>query len=398
MKKLLFLSIIIWGLFACNEDSKDSSVLISKVRDLLGETKALDLDKEIQDVKYISLKVTPDDASLIDGVGYYAITQNHIYIHPLKENRIVMFDKTGNFVKTLITYGGGPGELSGSITGMQADESNNILYIFTPDAIWAYTLAGEFISKTTHEYQTIYQASLGNDRFASVSMLYMPFQAGSFGLGIFSLNGDTIALVNNFYSPVIPPENSGFTTAIATAYSDYSESVLFKSGSSDTVYRIGKDTIEPVCVLELKNSDKEIVRSLDVTDFSSIAKKTGDGSDIFVEDMFETHRCIYFRFSCNNVFYVGSINKSTKQTLIERCIQPVNLRRMSDANFQRGMTGTISYNNFPVWGEVIGNRLIQIITFSELQHYSDMNAVSIPEELKELNEESNPVFVYYTLK
>jgi hypothetical protein len=79
-----------------------------------------------------------------------------------------MFDKAGKFIKTLISYGGGPGEISGPIIGMQAGELNNILYLFAPDAIWTYTLEEEFTGKTVHEYSTIYQASLGNGRFASV--------------------------------------------------------------------------------------------------------------------------------------------------------------------------------------------------------------------------------------
>jgi hypothetical protein len=225
----------------------------------------------------------------------------------------------------------------------------------------------------------------------------MPFQAGSFGLGLFNLNGDTIALANNFYSLVVSPEKSGFTTAIAATYSDFPESVLFKSGSNDTIYSIGQNSIEPAYVLYLKNSDKEIARSLDVMDFSFIARKTGYGSDIFVEDMFETPRSIYFRFVCSDEYYIGSINKHTKQTLIEKCIHWGNIRQMSDANFQRGMLGTIRHNNFPVWGRMMGNHLVQIITYNELQYYSDMNVVVIPEELKELDENSNPAFIYYTI-
>ncbi|MDR2809086.1 MAG: 6-bladed beta-propeller [Tannerellaceae bacterium] len=285
MKRIVIFGAFVLALSSCNEDKRGASVWVSEVRDLLEETGTLGLDKEIRAVEYVPLEVTPDDASLIDGVGYYAVTQDYIYIHPVKEKRIVMFDKTGKFLRTLISYGSGPGEIPESIIGMQADEANGMLYLFTPNGALRYTLSGEFIGKTSHEYQTIYQAHLGDDRFASVSMLYMPFQGGSFGLGIFHLNGDTIALSNPFYSPLVPPENSGFTTAIAATHSGFPESVLFKSGSNDTIYRIGKDRIEAAYVLKLRNSDKEIFRSLDVTDFSSIAKKTGEGSDIFVESI-----------------------------------------------------------------------------------------------------------------
>ncbi|MDR2809085.1 MAG: hypothetical protein LBB84_00805 [Tannerellaceae bacterium] len=70
---------------------------------------------------------------------------------------------------------------------------------------------------------------------------------------------------------------------------------------------------------------------------------------------------------------------------------------MADANFQRGMLGTASYRHFPVWGEMAGNRLVQIITYHELQQYPDVDAAVIPEALKGLKEESNPVFIFYSL-
>lgn len=36
--------------------------------------------------------MTTDDASLIDGVYDYAVTDRYIYVFPVKEPRIVLFD------------------------------------------------------------------------------------------------------------------------------------------------------------------------------------------------------------------------------------------------------------------------------------------------------------------
>lgn len=47
--------------------------------------------------------------SLLDGVSEYALTSKYIYVSPVKEQRIVQFDRKGHFIKTLIPFGQGPG-------------------------------------------------------------------------------------------------------------------------------------------------------------------------------------------------------------------------------------------------------------------------------------------------
>lgn len=70
------------------------------------------------------------------------------------------------------------------------------------------------------------------------SVTYVPLQNGSFGLGVFMLEGDTAFIKNDFYSSLVPREKSGFTLKMASVYADVSRSVLFKTGSNDTVFRL----------------------------------------------------------------------------------------------------------------------------------------------------------------
>ena len=60
------------------------------------------------------------------------------------------------------------------------------------------------------------------------------------------------------------------------------------------------------------------------------------------------------------------------------------------------MSGTKSYENFPVWGRVENKELIQVITPYELSLYAN-EPITIPTELKNINEDENPVFVFYKL-
>ena len=357
-----------------------SSLLTADIRGGMDKPGLLELGDEIKGVTFVPLEVTTDDASLIDGVYDYAVTDRYIYVLPVKEPRIVLFDRQGRFIRTLVKEGQGPGEFSGILPCIQVDERNDRLFLFSNNRVWEYTLEGEFIGQSTHEYSVIYMRHIGKDRFAAISFPFQPFNGGGFGLGLFSRKGDTIAIKNDFYSFLLPHEKSGFTTSIAPAYSDAQNSVLFKTGSNDTVFCISADRISAACVLDLKNSDAEVIRSLDVTDMSNLRIEKKDPKDIFVQDMIEFPAHYYFRLLYNQGYYIASVDKKTGKTLVEKCEMPGSIYELADANLQHGMQGTRSYRNFPVWGRVIKDELVQVVTPYELNLYKSLHSITIPQE------------------
>ena len=370
-----------------------SSLLTADIRGGMDKPGLLGLGDEIKGVTFVPLEVTTDDASLIDGVYDYAVTDRYIYVLPVKEPRIVLFDRQGRFIRTLVKEGQGPGEFSGILPCIQVDERNDRFFLFSNNRVWEYTLEGEFIGQSTHEYSVIYMRHIGKDRFAAISFPFQPFNGGGFGLGLFSRKGDTIAIKNDFYSFLLPHEKSGFTTSIAPAYSDAQNSVLFKTGSNDTVFCISADRISAACVLDLKNSDAEVIRSLDVTDMSNLRIEKKDPKDIFVQDMIEFPEHYYFRLLYNQGYYIASVDKKTGKTLVEKCEMPGSIYELADANLQHGMQGTRSYRNFPVWGRVIKDELVQVVTPYELNLYKSLRSITIPQELNLKGEEGNPVMI-----
>ncbi|WP_455672375.1 6-bladed beta-propeller [Phocaeicola sp.] len=397
--KLLNLLCLLPFMASCGSGHSDTEGLLSAdLREQIKHPSKVALQDEIESVEYIPLETTGDPASLLDGVSEYALTSKYIYISPVKEQRIVQFDRKGRFVKTLIPFGQGPGEFSNMLVGMQADEKKNRLYLFCANQIGVYTLDGEFIENLMHEYPIVYQRMVGDDRLASVAFPYVPFQAGSYGLGIFTGKGDTIAVKNDFSSPLVSPAKRGLTIGLAVTYSEQQNTLLFKMGANDTVFRVSGEKIFPACVLKLQNSDKEVVRSLDATDFSSLREKFGGDGDIFVSDLFETPQSYYFRCRYNRGNYVASVDKKTGKALAEKCVQPEDIFKLSGANLLFGMLGTRSYNDFPIWGRMDGEELVQLITPYELSLYEGREGVSVPDELKGVNEDSNPVFIVYKLR
>ena len=116
---------------SCSSEQTPQELLSVDLRSGMDHPSMLALQDEIESVEYIPLETTADPASLLDGVSEYAVTSNYIYVSPVKEQRIVQFDRKGQFVKTLIPFGQGPGEFSDFLMGMQADEKNNRLYLFS---------------------------------------------------------------------------------------------------------------------------------------------------------------------------------------------------------------------------------------------------------------------------
>lgn len=398
MKTIKILPVILLTLLtSCDgADSETSTIPSVNLRNYLNRTEVTTLANEIIDVNYVPLEITEDDASVIDGVANFAVSDKYIYVLPAKEMRIVLFDRDGKFIRNLIKSGQGPSEFTGSICSMQFDRKNNHLYLFDVQDVWIYTAEGEFIEKHHYDFMSLLTYNLSDKEIGAVSFPFTPFTQGSFGMGIFTNQGDTITIQNEmFYSPLVPREKSGFTMDISATFSDYPTSILFKCGSNDTVYRMSYKGIEPSYVVKLENSDKQITRSLDITDFEGMRTLENE-DDIVITDMMETEKTLYLRFRYRHINHVASIDKRNNDVKVEKCEQPEDYMKMASANLLQGMSGTKSYKNFPIWGRVENEELIQVITPYELSLYRN-NRITLPTSLKSITEEENPIFIFYRL-
>ena len=391
---------IFFLLDACQspDDTQQADFQTVDIRSVINKDSQLDWNNHIQSSRYIQLQETNDEASLIDGISDFALSDQYIFILPIKERRIAMFDREGHFIKTLIKEGPGPDEFNGMLSGIQYDKQSNHLFLFG-NKISEYTLEGKLVRSVNQTRPTMFVRSLSPERFGAVAMAFMPFQNGSFGIGVIDDKDSLLFHKNDFYSPLVAPEKSGLTTHLASALSEYNHTMLFKIAGNDTLFRITTDTILPACVLRLDNSEEEIKRALDITDFSDIPGLKRDNRDIFVQDIQETKDYFYFRCRYNQGFNLIAVNKRTGEVLNERCEQPAPLQELAkNGTFVYGLLGSRSYNNFPVWGQFIGKELVQVVTPSELSAFKDMNSVTIPEELKNIDEEGNPIFIIHQLK
>ncbi len=388
-------ALVLLALASCHSNQvKQTGELTASVREALHSPAILPLADEIESAEYIPLEITEDDASLIDGVVDFAITSKSIYVLVGKEARIVQFDRQGHFLRTFLQQGQGPNEFRGMIGFIQADEASNRFYVIG-SKIGVYTLDGQFVEDFPINRPVIYAHHLSNNRIGAVSMPLMPFQSGSFGIGVFREDGEVIITKNDFYSPLVPQENSGFTFGVMCSPSDVERSVLFKMASNDTIFRLTADTIQPALIAGLGNSDNEVVRGLDTRKL----EKFPAAGDIFVTDIFETPKCYYLRMLLNEKYYVASVNKQSGETVVEQCDTPgKDAYKLADFNMQLGMVGSKGYKQFPIWGRTLGNSLVQVVTPYEIEMFQEQTEIKVPQELQVKDANENPIFIIYKVK
>lgn len=337
------------------------------------------------------MEITQDGASLIAGILDFTVTDSFIYILPMKESKIMQFDRKGHFVKNVVAYGEGPGEYNGFPQNIYADAAANRFYIANMDKTWEYTLSGEFVGVKKRTNMISYEYKIATDRYAAVSYLNVPFHIpGIFGVGVFSENEDTIVMKKNFLSlDNVPAEESGFTN-VSVAWNQ--NNLLFKTVSNDTVFRLIKDTIIPAYILKSQNSTREIIRGLKVRNSDGAAP-----DDVWDWDMFETPSFFYYRFVLNNEFYIITMNRLTGEPSIQKCSVPTNdIYQLVQLNRLLGLVGVkLSNMKIPFWGSRFGKELVQIITAPEWLFFKDKGYVK---GMDNLTEDDNPIVVVAKLK
>ena len=140
---------------------------------------------------------------------------------------------------------------------------------------------------------------------------------------------------------------------------------------------------------------KHLIRRLNIQD---VKKFPADG-DIFVNDIFETSRRFYLRMLLNEKYYVASEDKQSGETVVEQCdIPETSAYNLADINMQLGMVGSKGYNQFPIWGRILGNNLVQVVTSYEIDKFKEQTKITIPQELQKSNVNENPIFIIYKIK
>ena len=84
---------------------------------------------------------------------------------------------------------------------------------------------------------------------------------------------------------------------------------------------------------------------------------------------------------------------------MEQCdIPETSAYNLADINMQLGMVGSKGHNRFPVWGRVLGNNLVQVVTPYEIETFKEQTQITVPQELQKRNANENPILIIYKIK
>ena len=105
---------------------------------------SFDFGSMVKEVKLLTLEST--DESMLDEIVKIIVTDSNIYIYDdYKGGSIVIFNKEGRFVKR-IPYGQGPGEIY-RLYDIDFDEKQNVLIAYQQSYLMFFSPSGEFIKQ-----------------------------------------------------------------------------------------------------------------------------------------------------------------------------------------------------------------------------------------------------------
>lgn len=345
-------------------------------------------------VEYIPLELTDDDDSLVDQILDISVTDNSIFILSTKQDGVIQFNHNGKFIRKIAKTGEGPGETQ-MIMSISIDEENDILYVSQPYNTLSYSLDGKYIGTMSFPRILSRQYHLHDGIMAEIGGEYTPLGIpGMFGLGVFSLQGDTIDIKNDFADGDLP---SVATAGLKQVYSiDGLSGHLCYVACNDTIFRLTANGISPAFYIHTGNSKEAKANLTDVR-----SRDPFPAGNYMIRDFFETTNYFYLRALCDGDMYLYTYNKKTGETF--GGISEIAPHEIFDYN--RSMTGVGMKNNIdgglPVWitkSYLEKKMLLQFNTGSEIRYFIEKGEVTELDVFKNMDEESNPLIVAYYLK
>lgn len=393
MKNCLLFMILF--LNACQYNSSElSDLIVVNLRDGYVDSE-INISKEISKIEYVPLELTDDNESMIASILDCCVTDEYVFIVSSKQGGVFQFNRQGRFVRKFAKTGNGPGETQ-QILSVSADENKSLLYVSELFSTSVYRFDGSFVKKVVSSRGFSYQYLIKDDLMAEIGAEYVPINVpGMFGMGVFSLNGDTIEIKNDFIDSTLTPVEE---TGLKSVYGIYSKDGLLCSvESNDTIFFLSSSGIKPMYFLKMDNSKESKSNSFSINNQELLP------NSFSIFDYFETHQSFYVRAIYNNKMYLFQYDKSTKKTLREISETAPN----ELVTYNRTMAGiglrNVIDNGLPIWARKSypdQNIIVQYYTAPEILYLKDNKAVvkELPSVCKDMNENSNPLVVIYHLK
>lgn len=289
----------------------EAHIIIDITRDF-NKKREFKLSEIADDIEYVKLEKTTE--SLVGGgIPFWYITKEYVFVY--SSNRLLQFDRKGNYIKQIGKYGRGPGEFL-SMRGLALNDSNNTLYVISNFAnkVIKYDIdTGEFLGDFPIN-NTLGSGMLpmsfliiAKDTFLALSHPMTQFTSDYVIFEIFNDNGNVLAQKkSSLFSIQNDDENverikNGFTQ------------VWFFNGHfrlfeelNDTIYNIKNNHLEPVYIFNLNGYKGPF----DLMTTNYVRSKI---NYMRLFGFWETSNFLLFRFYYNGNSYSAQYDKTRKE-------------------------------------------------------------------------------------
>jgi len=365
--------------------------------------KPLLLSDIVKDVEYVKLET--QDNILIGDIKQLKRTEQYIFIYSRRQNHIMMFDKSGKFIRRIGRVGQGPGEMS-NIQSFTTNDNRVFIYPLSRSSSFMIydTQNNDFIKEVSLKYPVSV-----NDKIDIMDdcLIYYPgiiyFPGNKEGF-ISACVINTDGQIVREQVPEMPVEAKKIDMAIDPDISwNYQGKSNIYSLINDTIYGITCDSIFPRYHLSLGKyklppEKYNFCNNLDLGDF------------ILIKSVCETKDYLLFSywFNCKMWFSRYDKNKD-KIDSWEQVPFEVRYWMIRDApGVTNDIDGTQSFRGNNNMKDVGENCFCFVITPDNLDQVRRNVAeakVKFPEKqaellklLDEMGEDDNPIIAFYKLK
>jgi hypothetical protein len=379
-----------------NSDKREEFFEIN-YEDILSIKKSNFLSDIASDVRYIQLE-TGDDY-LVSRKPEYYFSDSLIFVS--SDNRLLVFDYNGKFIRQIGKPGRGPGEID-LISFISVLEKEQIVIIQTnwSRKLMFFSFDGTFIKSISrppdvfrikvlslNEYLLYYACAIGNEKY-----LYI----------LSNQNGDTISKVKNRFNW---ENNSGITGMVGydafRPFYNYQNQIFVKSMYNDTVYTVLNNKITPAYYINLGRY--RLPDELRPEPPQTILKFRRENAIFFFSSVIEAGGTIFI--TTQN--YKGLIDKNiifNKEThkgsfLVDKSNEPSGILNDWDSGMKFWPIGMVNDNEIfmPISSLTLKNMHTEGDFNKEAKHFPE-KALALKRMIDNLNETDNPILMLVKLK
>ena len=399
--RLIYIFVFVIALFSCHEqgDKKRMEMIIEdpaelstitdvvKVRDTQHNNDDISIKNEFKSIEYVRI----DNKKIIGKIIDIAFTKDYMFLMLSHDGGIMKYDRKGNFIKVIARVGEGPEQVNPH--HIFVDEYREKVYVMQfrrKHSIAVFSFEGKFLGNLEYPFDKIdFMLPLGDEVFFSFRESIIPLTDSlNYVSGIFDILGKKY-YSRKSYVKQCDLENCRLRRVF---FFSHKNSVLYKIGGINILYRAMRDTIVPAYYLDLKNPIRGEIYQLAYS--SKYYTNSLDGNNLnylFInrEGFFETDSCLYLRYASDRGGTVLQYNKSRKQT---KSYAPKITRVL-------GVKNDID-NGVPIWPLYYyakENIYVQTLSGGEIQDLKDLNYFNeqAPAVYRDMDEDSNPLVIIY---